>query len=76
LQDSFATFKIESRPSWVAFLFRASISRAEVFNMFVENSVEKKQSTFVTDSASDASAFCTTAGAGTFRLRLADKILW
>jgi len=34
--------------------------------MFVENSVEKGHSIFVSDSAGDASALCTGAGAGTF----------
>jgi hypothetical protein len=45
---------------------RASFPVAEVFNMSVENSVEKGQSIFVSDSARDGSAFCTGAGAGTF----------
>ena len=36
----------------------------EVFNMFVENSVEKRHSIFVSDSPGDASALCTGAGAG------------
>ena len=39
---------------------------AEVFNMSVENSVEKGHSIFVSDSSGDASALCTGAGAGTF----------
>jgi hypothetical protein len=39
---------------------------AEVFNMFVENSVQNRQSTSVSDSASDASTFCTGVSAGTF----------
>jgi len=39
--------------------------RAEVFNMLVENSVEKGHSTFVSGSSRDASTLCTGAGAGT-----------
>jgi hypothetical protein len=46
------------------------ISRAEVFNMFVENLVEKVQSTFVSDSPRDASTLCTDARAGTFVVEL------
>jgi hypothetical protein len=38
----------------------------KVFNTFVEISVEKGDSIFVTDSARNASALCTEAGAGTF----------
>jgi hypothetical protein len=39
---------------------------AEVFNMFVENLVEKQHGIFVSDSAEDASTLCTGAGADTF----------
>jgi len=46
--------------------FVSGILRAEVFNMFVENAVEKNCSVGVTDSPSDASTFCTEASAGTF----------
>ena len=42
---------------------------AEVFNTFVENSVEKGHSIFVSDSVRDASTLCTEAGAGTFVVR-------
>ncbi len=45
--------------------------RAEVFNTFVENAVEKGRSTFVSDSPRDASTLCTEAGAGTFVVQLA-----
>ena len=38
----------------------------KVFNTTVENSVEKHDSIFVSDSAGDGSAFCTGASAGTF----------
>jgi len=55
--------------------FWAGISRAEVFNMFVENLVEKEESVSVTGSLCDALAVCTRAGAGTFVLQLADRIL-
>jgi hypothetical protein len=41
----------------------------EVFNTTVENSVEKHQSIFVSDSARDGSALCTGASAGTFVLQ-------
>ena len=46
---------------------------AEVFNIFVENSVEKAESIFVSDSLGDASALCTGASAGTFVVRCAIK---
>lgn len=36
-----------------------------VFNTDVENSVDKPRRIFVSDSAVDASAFCTGLGAGT-----------
>jgi len=49
------------------------ILQAEVFNMFVENAVEKPRSTFVSDSPRDASTHCTEAGAGTFVLQLASN---
>jgi hypothetical protein len=38
----------------------------KVFNMLVEIPVENRSGIFVTDSARDASALCTGAGAGTF----------
>jgi hypothetical protein len=38
----------------------------KVFNMFVEIPVENRPGIFVTDSARDALALCTGAGAGTF----------
>jgi len=41
----------------------------EVFNMSVENSVEKGHSILVSDSTGDASAVCTGAGAGTFAVK-------
>jgi hypothetical protein len=41
----------------------------EVFNTIVENSVEKRESIFVSDSARDGSAFCTGASAGTFAMQ-------
>ena len=46
---------------------------AEVFNMFVENTVEKCVGIFVSDSLRDASALCTGASAGTFRLGPVDE---
>jgi 23S rRNA (cytidine1920-2'-O)/16S rRNA (cytidine1409-2'-O)-methyltransferase len=47
----------------------------EVFNMFVENSVENGHSITVSDSPRDASTLCTGAGAGTFRVQpLANQI--
>jgi hypothetical protein len=49
---------------------RCGILQAEVFNMFVENAVEKGRSNFVSDSVRDASALCTEAGAATFVLQL------
>jgi hypothetical protein len=42
---------------------------AEVFNITVENSVEKGDGIFVSDSARDGSALCTGASAGTFVLQ-------
>jgi hypothetical protein len=39
---------------------------ASVFNIFVENSVEKGHSISVSDSPREGSALCTEAGAGTF----------
>ena len=41
--------------------------------MFVENAVEKRQSVDLTGSSSDASTLCTTAGAATFVLQLANN---
>jgi hypothetical protein len=41
----------------------------EVFNTSVENSVEKHESIFVSDSARDGSALCTGARAGLFVLQ-------
>ena len=41
--------------------------------MFVENSVEKRHSIFVTDSRGDASTLCTVQGAGTFVVQLSAK---
>jgi hypothetical protein len=38
---------------------------SEVFNMFVENSVDKPGGISVSDSLSDASTLCTEASAGT-----------
>jgi len=37
---------------------------SKVFNMFVENSVEKGHSIFVSDSSGNGSTLCTGAGAG------------
>lgn len=48
-----------------AFLFY-STSPPEVFNMFVENLVQKGQSNFVSDSSGTASTDCTGVSAGTF----------
>jgi 23S rRNA (cytidine1920-2'-O)/16S rRNA (cytidine1409-2'-O)-methyltransferase len=59
----------ESRPVGRLFLLLLLINAflsPQVFNMFVENSVENRQSTFVTDSSPDASTHCTEACAGTF----------
>jgi len=43
--------------------------------MFVENAVEKHQRICVSDSPRDASTLCTEAGAGTFVVELAAKII-
>jgi hypothetical protein len=43
----------------------------KVFNISVENSVEKPGRIFVSDSAGDGSTLCTTPGAGTFGVRCA-----
>jgi hypothetical protein len=51
------------------FFFRFVHRYAEVFNMLVENSVEKGHCIFVSDSPRDASTLCTGAGAGTFRVQ-------
>jgi hypothetical protein len=48
-----------------AFLVVPTKKVAGVFNTSVENSVEKPDSIFVSDSAKDSSAFCTGASAGT-----------
>jgi len=55
--------EIAAAHAWAAFVF-VRISRTEVFNMFVENSVQKGQSIFVSDSRGDASADCTGVSAG------------
>jgi len=52
--------------------FCEGIFRAEVFNMFVENTVEKAQSIGVTDLLSGASTFCTERSADTFLVQLTD----
>jgi hypothetical protein len=44
--------------------------------MFVENAVEKNERTCVSDSPSDASTLCTDAGAGTFVVELAGKMIF
>jgi len=49
--------------------------RAKVFNMFVEDLVQKPRTIFVSDSPEDASTLCTAAGAGTFVVGLVAKIL-
>ena len=43
-------------------------SPKNVFNIVVENSVEKRESTLVSDSSDAASASCTGSCAGTFVL--------
>jgi 23S rRNA (cytidine1920-2'-O)/16S rRNA (cytidine1409-2'-O)-methyltransferase len=40
-----------------------------VFNIFVENSVENRQSTILSDSPRDALTLCTEPSAGTFRVK-------
>jgi hypothetical protein len=59
----------EAAPIRTAFFIAPLLINAflspQVFNMFVENSVEKRQSTFVTDSSTGASTLCTEACAGT-----------
>jgi len=50
-------------------LFFLSQHEEQVFNTTVENSVEKPERIFVSDSTSDGSAFCTGASAGTFVLQ-------
>jgi 23S rRNA (cytidine1920-2'-O)/16S rRNA (cytidine1409-2'-O)-methyltransferase len=54
-------------------LFYVLALDAEVFNTFVENSVEKGHSIFVSDSVRDASTLCTEAGAGTFVVKPSTK---
>jgi hypothetical protein len=70
LRDNSLRRNSEAAQSRAAFLLLFLLINAflspQVFNMFVENSVEKRQSTFVTDSSTDASTLCTEAGAGTF----------
>jgi hypothetical protein len=53
----------------------AAFLSPQVFNMFVENSVENRQSTFVTDSSTDASTLCTEAGAGTLVGSVKEKFI-
>jgi len=55
---------MKSRPAQGGFWF-CPVPDAEVFNMFVENSVEKGHSIFVSGSSGDASTLCTGAGAAT-----------
>jgi hypothetical protein len=43
---------------------------SRVFNTAVDNAVEKHGTIFVSDSASDGSALCTAARAGTFVVAL------
>jgi 23S rRNA (cytidine1920-2'-O)/16S rRNA (cytidine1409-2'-O)-methyltransferase len=57
------------------FSFASADRGTEVFNIFVENSVENEHSIFVSDSLRDASTLCTAAGAGTFRVKPPAKIL-
>ncbi|MGC2542972.1 MAG: hypothetical protein WA372_17355, partial [Candidatus Sulfotelmatobacter sp.] len=59
----------QSRPSGRLLFFQSEV-RQKVFNTTVENTVEKRRCIFVSDSASDGSAFCTGASAGTFGLEL------
>lgn len=58
------------------FLFgsAAGILLAEVFNMFVENAVEKDRSDSVSGSWRDASAVCTGVRAGTFVVEPASRL--
>jgi hypothetical protein len=51
-------------------IHHSGILWTEVFNMFVENAVEKVQSANLSASLRVASTLCTEAGAGTFVLRL------
>jgi len=53
-------------PDEGGFHFAKFVLVASVFNIFMENSVEKGHSIFVSDSPRDGSAVCTEAGAGTF----------
>jgi hypothetical protein len=55
----------EAAQVWAVFFLTCCIWRAEVFNTFVENAVEKRRSSFVTDSMTRALAFCTGVVAGT-----------
>jgi hypothetical protein len=57
------------------FNFCVGILRAEVFNTFVENTVEKRRSVDVNGSLQGASTFCTERSADAFVVQLADKIL-
>jgi hypothetical protein len=63
---------------WAAFLLGRFIGivgnrRAEVFNTFVENLVEKQRSIFVSDSPRDVLTLCTASRAGTFGVEPAAK---
>jgi hypothetical protein len=49
---------------------------AKVFNTTVENSVEKRGSILVSDSASDGSPLCTGVSAGTVVLRPSARGAW
>jgi hypothetical protein len=61
--------------SFSVFFFRRKRRANKVFNTRVENSVEKHDSIFVSDSARDGSAFCTASGAGTFVVRTQTRSL-
>src|ERR1700733_4019427 len=50
------------------------IHRSEVFNIFVENTVEKDSCAGVSDSSRDASTHCTGESAGTFVVQPASRI--
>jgi hypothetical protein len=52
------------------FFFERGIFETEVFNTFVEKTVEKGRASLVNRLASDASTQCTEARAGTFVVEL------
>jgi hypothetical protein len=70
----------EAALDWAAFVVGATVwaclsrtQRTEVFNIFVENLVEKGRSIVVSGSLRDALTLCTEASAGTFVVELSAR---